>query len=1002
MGHGVVRFIVAGVVLGLGVASAQEQTASIVGVVRDASGGVLPGASVRVAYEDGLAVNAWTDDSGRYRFPALPPGTLGVTAEFPGFAPAHIESVELHLGRRLDVPITLGSAALSETIRVSAESTTIAITQSSRAVSIRQEEFERLPNGRDFTDVVGHIAGANPEPQKVGERDDALGFISVDGSSGAENRFIVDGAESTDLVWGFNGRTVVPDFVDEIQVKSSGYTPEYGGSTGGVINAVTRSGSNAWHGDALLYWEADGLDAGNRPTLQLNPEDSTVAEYVTFPKDDYHGLEPGFTLGGPILRDRLWLFAGYIPRFHPIRRTAPFVDGTTDTLRTDRRSHNAVVSVTGQAGSSWRFRASYNMGRVERHGLLHNQNGTSSPEAAYDTAEIRPGWSLSGSVDWIPSPTFYTSVRAAYSFSDRYTENVYEGDRLIWQTSSIGLPGVPPEYQQPVGFQNTLDNQATDRAKMGRLGIQWDSTFFFEAAGRHQLKAGVQLDRRSFDILIGDTGNRHQLFWDQSFVGQRGPFGYYNVWSNPAFSNRGFIIIGDSRITNLGLFVQDAWTINDRLTLNLGLRTENEKVPSFTRNPNGSETAIEWGLGDKLAPRLGFAWDATGDGRTKVYGSWGIFYDIMKLRMSVGLGSQFLTVYRYTLDSPDLSQIQDNPLCPPECPGRLIWESDVFTGALGDPDDSSLRVDPGIDPMRLQEAVLGVERQITSYLTLSARYIHKQLDRAVSPMAFGEGSDSYTLIGNPGFGMATSFVPQGGTTAQPFPRTRRDYDAVEIGLRRRMAHSWAGRLFYTWSRLRGNHSGLANADWGQVAPNFDGSLFSPMTLYDETGEPSYGPLGTDRTHQIKAQLVYDFDLGTTVGASWFGSSGFPMTRIADFIAPGRPRASVFYQRRGTDGRMPFTSRLDLQLQHRFRLSQRTQLTLTATVFNLFNEGQPTTVVPWELFAGQRIAVSEAEFYEGVDTQSLIEEQGVVREPLFLMADNFQPPRTIRLAVRFSF
>ena len=175
-----------------------------------------------------------------------------------------------------------------------------------------------------------------------------------------------------------------------------------------------------------------------------------------------------------------------------------------------------------------------------------------------------------------------------------------------------------------------------------------------------------------------------------------------------------------------------------------------------------------------------------------------------------------------------------------------------------------------------------------------------------------------------------------------------------------------------------------------------------MTLHDQNGEPSYGPLGTDRTHQIKAHLVYDFDFGTNVGASWFGSSGFPITRIGSFTPDPANGFPVFYQRRGTDGRMPFTSRLDLQVQHRFRLSDRTQLTLTVTVFNLLNEGQPITVRPWELFSGQAVIISEADFFEGFDGQSLIEEQEVVREPRFLMNQTFQAPRAIRLAVRLSF
>ena len=123
--------------------------------------------------------------------------------------------------------------------------------------------------------------------------------------------------EAGDTWVGTSAQYLATDFVEELQVKSSGYSAEYGGSTGGVLNALTKSGGNAWHGEALLYWAGDKLDAGPRASLRPDPSDETVAQYVTYPEDRYDRLEPGFTLSGPIVRDRLWFFAGYIPSFRP-------------------------------------------------------------------------------------------------------------------------------------------------------------------------------------------------------------------------------------------------------------------------------------------------------------------------------------------------------------------------------------------------------------------------------------------------------------------------------------------------------------------------------------------------------------------------------------------------------------------------------------------------------------------------------------------------------------
>ena len=136
--------------------------------------------------------------------------------------------------------------------------------QSARVFSLRQDTIDRLPKGRDFTTLVSQAPGVNQEPK--------LGGISIDGSSASENRFVINGIETTDLITGLSGHNVLPEFVDEIQVKSSGYTAEYGGSTGGVINVVTKSGTNTWRGDVLVNFEGDALDGGPRQTLRRVPD----------------------------------------------------------------------------------------------------------------------------------------------------------------------------------------------------------------------------------------------------------------------------------------------------------------------------------------------------------------------------------------------------------------------------------------------------------------------------------------------------------------------------------------------------------------------------------------------------------------------------------------------------------------------------------------------------------------------------------------------------------
>jgi hypothetical protein len=322
--------------------------------------------------------------------------------------------------------------------------------------------------------------------------------------------------------------------------------------------------------------------------------------------------------------------------------------------------------------------------------------------------------------------------------------------------------------------------------------------------------------------------------------------------------------------------------------------------------------------------------------------------------------------------------------------------------AVNDPSDN--RIDPGLGQMRLQEAVLGVERQLGPSLSVSARYVHKQLDRALEDVGtLDAGQNPLYTMGNPGFGQAASFYPAGGTSPLPFPKAKRDYDAVELAVDKRLSSHWSGRASYTWSRLHGNYSGLVDSNWGAdgiLSPNVTPTFDYPLTLFDERGEPVYGVLATDRTHQLKIQLLFDFRFGTSVGASWFGASGIPRTRWAAY---GVWPWLVPYQGRNSDGRLPFLSQLDVYVQHQIRLGTRAHLTVSANVANLLNQGTVTNYFPNELYAGQGITVDEVEFYaRGVDTQALIAQQGLVRDARFLLASGFQAPRSIRLGVKVGF
>ena len=321
-------FCVAGAVLilfGALPAAAQEVSGSVQGVAKDSSGAVLPGVSVTLTGTGFPAGTlAVTGAGGGYRFPAVPPGTYTMVAVLDGYLNVEVPQFRVNLGVRLSIDLDMVEDTVAETITVTSDVPLFSITASDTSATISGVMIEKLTiGGGDFTDVVEQAAGANSE-------DDLLGGISIDGSSGAENRFIIDGVDTTDLQVGTSEQRIPTEFIQEVQVKQGGYMAEFGGSTGGVINAVTKQGGGEFSGDVYYYMDDESWMGDDRPALRRVPGEGTRAELANVRDDDRERSQPGFTLGGPIWKDRMWFFVGYAPSAVDTTRTLTFPDGTTE------------------------------------------------------------------------------------------------------------------------------------------------------------------------------------------------------------------------------------------------------------------------------------------------------------------------------------------------------------------------------------------------------------------------------------------------------------------------------------------------------------------------------------------------------------------------------------------------------------------------------------------------------------------------------------------------
>jgi outer membrane receptor protein involved in Fe transport len=974
-------------------AFAQEQRGSIEGVVRDASGAVLPGATVDAASNVGQPVSTVSDALGVYRFPSLAPGNYKVTANLQGFVAREVVDVRVGLGQIKKVDFSLPLSGVTETVNVTAETPLVDVRQSARQSNIRAEQIDLLPKGRDFTSLVTQAAGANNEAKSGG--------LSIDGASASENRFIIDGIETTDLQDGTSSKNILVDFIEEVQVKSSGYTAEFGGATGGVINAVTKSGTNDFHGAALYNFEGSSLEGARRPTLRTSLTDSTKAEYVDYPKDGRTRQEPGFALGGPVMKNRMWFFGAYQPAMTTNSRdvnpsTAVNPSAGTASQEQKVNVHYITGNITSQLTNSTRLRVAYNNSSSKTEGLLPALNGLDPAGTNYTKVSEFPNYSISGNLDYVASSKLLFGIRGGYYMSDQHDSNVTEQPQYRWTTTNnIGFLDVPASLQRSTGFLSIPTNAKVTRDQQTRAYFQADSTLYLKAGGEHQFKFGVQADRVGNNVLSGESRQRVSIFWNQALSGNRGTYGYYSVRSNAVAPRQGLITEGDIHTTNIGLFLQDAWTINNRLTVNLGLRTERERVPTYSAGSDIPEFGIEFKFADKLAPRVGFAYDIKGDGNWKVFGSWGIFYDIFKLELPRGsFGGDKWLEYYYTLDNYNWNTLVDNTSCPPTCSGTLFRTTDFRHPSFG-----ADAIEPNLKPMKQQEFTAGLDHQLNDAMSVGIRYVHKQVDRAIEDTgALDANSNEIYIIANPGEGL-TELANINPRVALPKPV--RDYDSIEFAFEKRMRNNWYIRPSYLWSRLYGNYSGLSQSDEnGRTSPNVGRLWDYPLMMFQDGGIPALGPLATDRPHQFKTQFIYQFNFGTSIGVNQYVASGLPVTREIG-IYPGN-NLPVTYLGRGSDGRTPMFSQTDLQVQHSFNMSSGRSLQLVFNVLNLLNQDTAVSRFSTYQSGSNSVTPDEALFYAGRQTlESLIPTQAI-KDPRFLMDNGFQAPIQARIGVKFLF
>ncbi|WNG49842.1 TonB-dependent receptor [Archangium minus] len=983
-----------------------------------------------------------TDSQGQYRIPQLPPGVYTLRFDKESYKPLSRESINIRLDYSVRVNVEMLPEAFGEEISVVAQAPTVDIGSAATGVNVSADFLRNVavvsPTGkgaatRSFEALAELAPGANADTYGV----------SIGGATSPENQYIIDGVSVNDPGFGINGAPLSMEFMGEVNVISGGYLPEYGRSTGGVVNAVTKSGSNEFHGSIFGNFTPGALASSGTEIIQ---EAGTISGRAA----PWNLADVGFEVGGPILRDKLWFFAGVAPSFtrYQLERNInaqvldengqPRVDergfiqteripGTQKTYFADQRNfqfigkltyllnqdHNVSVTVTGtpsSAGGEGRFSISERTGLPEAE-RISGQTGALATQRIANAFDTSVKWSSSfldkrllfnATLGWhhqdsalLPSDgSAVGSATGLAGIANTTWQRSTDTDgrpnpHSITEFETLPDPSVCLAPNAPGGTRCPVINYLTggpgriDDSRLDRYQGKLIGTLLLQGAGQHVIKAGLDVELMRYDHVRAATGRTVLIeSEDGAYFYDYRQFGYL------VGPDEEDIEVSQHRVStsnSIGGFLQDSWSLfNNLATLNVGVRYDAQYLMG------GDKLAMV--LANQWSPRLGVIVDPTRSGKSKLYANYARYYENVPLDL----------VDRSFPGEPGVRSYKSSVICDPRDPAQQQGSCNTdaarlpFTGGL---DANRLWetvgagatiVDPSIQPSSTDEFVAGGEYELLPNARVGATYTRRSLNIAIEDMSRDNGATYF--IGNPGLGFAKDFAPY---------KPQRDYDAVTLFFQKNFADQWLAQVSYTWSTLRGNYEGLFRSDTGQLDPNINSDFDLVSLLPNRSGQ-----LPADRTHQFKVfgarEFVLRSNLSLNLGASYRSSSGTPYSYLGAHEDYGAGQA--FILPRGAGGRLPWNHRIDGRLALNYRLTRELTASFSVDVFNLFNFQAPiaydqnytfSPVLPIENGQPSDLpAKLVGPDGEPIDAASLNKNFG---KPIA-----YQSPRSLRFGARLSF
>jgi outer membrane receptor for ferrienterochelin and colicin len=879
---------------------------------------------------------------GSYSVPQLPPGTYQVKATTPN---GTVEEATVFVSAGVGASADFGAI---QTVSVTGtRSSRIDVKSPESSMVLTKAAIDRIPVTRDVTAVALLAPGATKGDARIGQTALRGGNVpSLGGASPAENVYYINGFNVTNSLNGVAFNQVPFDAIGQQQVKTGGYSAEYGRSLGGVLSVTTKRGTNEWKGGVNVIYSPESTSAS---AVYAEKSPSTGKWNLVEKPGGTDDLQSNIWLGGPVIKDKLFIF------------------GLVQGADIERKTYNSNRQDTTTSNSpKYLLKADWN---INDSNLLEL---TAFSDKTKDKVKT-----------WV-SPTAYGKEKGEFQGNDEYTtggEN-YIGKYTSWVTndltvsalvglgrynrksdvSSSACPYITDRRTSTIkqygcATQTSItDPKANDERKAYRIDAEW--TF-----GDHGLRFGM--DNETYKVTDGTFypgGDNYRV--TNLNAGGKLSNGYVNNTGavQQVVTVRHFENGGSFETKNSAFYLEDNWQVTKNVVASIGVRNESFK----NMNAEGA-TFID--VKNTWAPRLGLVWDVKGNSDTKVFANAGRYYIPVMSNTNVRLaGAELDYSDYYAFGGSFAGDKTALPAMGQKLGNRLV----VSDGKAGDPKSV---VDPKIKPMFQDEYILGIQQALPSRWVVGAKLTYRKLKSVMDDMCNDEGAgkwasangysaaDSKTIadtvghcfLYNPGGDLTANIDFDNGKGFTPvvipgsalnFPKPERTFKALELTFERPWDGKWTLQGSYVLAYSKGNTEGYVKSDIGQ-----DDAGISQDWDYPGLMEGSNGYLPNDRRHTFKVFGSYQVAEEWRVGGNMLLQSGRPKNCLGyyngdlDSVSVGYGAASFYcngvLNPRGTLGRLGWTKEISAQVQYQPKWKKG--LTFQVDVLNMFNERNVTAI-----------------------------------------------------------